>query len=458
MGVRGVIISSVRSIIILTVIALAIYIASIITPLPYPLPFILMFVVTGIFTPIIVFLIIDLAGDILMSTGVNSLKFLGTFTARLIAPAVSIYLIITALSSALAWLNSFFNVDMVLTAVYLLILGLLVRSFGARLGDVTRNSVRGLGTAVALFGMAMLTLSIYTFTYALYTQFVIPVELPMIVFSIYVAFLYAAVATIIITAIVFLGFLAPLRPVSADMARISDIVMYTIALVGMTTSLGALVPYGSYVIITVEVALAVFMVLVGYRLLTAYLRLGEGRTRGVYSEYAVKAVGGMTINDSELINAVNEFMISGSGDGLMRYLAGLTSHCKELGAKLMGELGRYRPPYYGGLWPWEVHSIERAAMKDAELRLRLVVDAMALASRCREERPRTQVDSSAVALSRPQYTTEDGTRVYAQPTEELPVRPIEEETNQEGGESTTVRPREEGRGSTGTTHQEKEDG
>ncbi|GAB6944116.1 hypothetical protein [Vulcanisaeta sp. JCM 14467] len=456
MSNKNIITSYIRNIIILAAIALIFYAVSYAVSPPYPISLVFIFIVNGIFIPIIVFLILNLAGNLLMSRNINALKALGMVITRLISPAISIYLIFTALIPILLPLNTFINITTAIMTAYLVILGLLTRSFGTVLGHTTRESIRGLGTTIALFGMAMLTLQIYASLYTLYTQSIIPMSILILTSAIYNAFLYAAVTSIVITAIVSLGFLTPLRPVSMDMAHISGDTMYIVAIIGMAIILGTLTPYDNYITALSISALVIITALISYRLITAYLRLGESRVRDIYSEYASKVMGKIVNNDYELINAMNDFMANGNKEPLLRYLTNMPTHCSDVRIKALGRLRRYKPPYYGGLWPWETSGIKTKAVKDAEIRTKIATEIITLISTCQEEKQAIQVSAQPTTpptAPTAQYIAEDGTRIYAQPTEELPVKPLEEETKtkQEGTvikqeETTTTKSKDEQKG------------
>ena len=447
--------SYIRNIIILAVIALILYVVPYMVPLTYPTLLVFAFIVNGIFIPIIVFLILNLIGSLLMSRNTNTLKALGMVIIRLISPAILIYLIFIALIPILMPLNKFINITTAVMTAYLVILGLLIRSFGTILSHITRESIRGLGTTVALFGMAMLILLIYASLYTLYTQSIIPMSMLILASAIYNAFLYAAVASIVITAIVSLGFLTPLRPVSMDIVHISGDTMYIVAIIGMAIILGTLTPYDNYITALSISALVITIVLIGYRLTTAYLRLGESRVRDIYSEYANKVMRRIANNDYELINAMNDFMENGNKEPLLRYLTNMPTHCSDVRIKALSRLRRYKPPYYGGLWPWETSGIKTKAIKDAEIRTKIATEIITLISTCQREKQAIQVSAQPTTpptAPTAQYMAEDGTRIYAQPTEELPVKPLEEtEVKQEGTvikqeESTTAKAKDEQKG------------
>ncbi|WP_243665405.1 hypothetical protein [Vulcanisaeta sp. JCM 16159] len=329
-----------------------------------------------------------------MSTNINTIKTLGVVTVQLISPAVLIYLVLAAFASTLSPFNRFISVSAILMSTYLAILGLLIRAFGSRFNYVVGDLIRGIGTTVLLFGMAMLFLPIYAFTYSLYTQSIIPAALPILALAIYNAFLYTAVTAIVITAIIFLGFIAPLRPVSMDMAYMSGMLMYVIAMISMVIVLGTLTPYSGYITALSVIALVITIALISYRLLTAYLRLGESKVRDVYHEYAIRVMERITVSDYELINAINNFMMNGNKDALLEYSMKALTRCKNVGTKILDEIKKYEPPYYGGLWPWGSSDIRNRAIKDAELRSKISTEIITLISTCQGGKQEIQVASS----------------------------------------------------------------
>ena len=335
----------------------------------------------------------------------------------------------------------------IIGAIYIITFGSLIRKF--KVGEPVRDFIKTLGAIIILDGAAYLftvvslsaSLLLNTAqglaSAGMWSQGLILYSIGLLLYYAPVLsnpLIYASIVLIIVLGFRFFTFYEPLRPVAIDLPSNSSnlaLAVFFATLLYSLSEVPLIRPYSPYTVSTSIVILLFALASVGFRLYTSYLRVGEKSAINVYNQYASSI---QAVNDDNLYNAVKEFMISGNKDALLNYINQISDECprrlrsriKQIASRLM----EYSPPYYGGLWPWELGNVNKKAASDAEFRKQIITESINAVSSCRSAKAASTVMTPTISQAAPPFiTTEDGTRVYAS-EEELAVRPLEEKSGE----------------------------
>ena len=403
-------------------------------------------VIDAFLVPLMIYHIIGLGGRILLSlTGGGFLRLLSLIIVDIIAPIILVFLALNNGIAAIPITNVRLTALIFLSPILLIVAGELIRSLSSKLMESIRSFTNILGIIILMMGLAELFSDVkYISPYIMQSVplltslglsllgevlYVIAIISPYLS----VPFTYTAIALLVPLGASLLVFYRPLSSISIDMVRVTKVYALSVFMSSLTYAIGLLTPYGVYFTATSLLIILTVLSLIGYRLYISYAGIGKKISSEVYAQYALSLP---TQADYELYNAAVAFMKSGDYGPLVSYINTHLKGCRS--SKLRGVINKlvsYTPPYYGGLWPWEVSKVRNRAVADAEARKGIVLSIMDAASSCRRVR---QVQATQATIP----ATEDGTRVYSE--EELSVRPLEE------SEQTVVKPEDkkgEGSGS-----------
>jgi len=340
-----------------------------------------------ILLPLIIYYAIKTIGGLIAERAIGSLTargggargpgLIGLVLMDLAAPAIGLYLGFGNLAAFIGQFTkppTYSYVAQALTALYMMILGRVIRGFGkGRLGGVVGDAVSGVGVAVSIYGFA-------GFIYLASR----PLATPFEVLSL----------TVAATSLVMLGGLRnpqvrELKPLFNRVNAIIFIIAFTLTL----SSIPSLAKYSGYVDLA---GLVVVLGLTGeaaYRVYRAYSTSLEGIRERVYAEHERQGGVKATQEDEELQRALVDFIKYGNKDGLIMYATHMLTLCDQdlPGIRdALGELIKYRETLNTNTrWIWNPGEVEEAMRMEMSRRLRIAGDIIGKVTNCRNTKKQT---------------------------------------------------------------------
>ncbi|BDR91268.1 hypothetical protein [Vulcanisaeta souniana] len=325
--------------------------------------------INALLLPLIIFMAIRLAGGFLSTRTGTLFKVLGSVLVSVIAPTVFAYLLLEGTLTTIPPLIHFNKLPGIFTAIFVIFVGAVLINYGRGFGEPVKSSLTYLGAAVVLYGVAGMGSIAYT-----------PLGMP---------FLYASIGSALMGIVMLMSLHPALRPLVSDLPRIAKPIvalLFVVGFISMFAQIPQLKPYSGYLTMVSLILLAIIVVVIGYRLYSAFSRVAEKIAERIYEQHVRESPLLASSEDDVLVNAINEFIRRGRKEELIAYAAYALAHCDidftEVSTALRGLID-YEPPHYTGIWPWERRNVEGIAMKDAEARKQLVTELMKLITTCK---------------------------------------------------------------------------
>ncbi|WP_243676216.1 hypothetical protein [Vulcanisaeta distributa] len=218
--------------------------------------------------PLIIYLAIRLTGETLMTRAGTAFKALGSALVGVVSPIVLAYLFLNGTLGIISYVIHFNKLPSIFAASFVIIVGAVIINYGRGGfgGEPIKSSLRYIGFAVLLYGIAWLMAIAYA-----------PLGTP---------FLYASIGSALMGVAILISLHPSLKPLASDLSRVARPIvalLFVVGLMAMFAQIPQLRPYSGYLTMMSMILLAIVVVIIGYRLYTAFSGIARGLLRGSMS-------------------------------------------------------------------------------------------------------------------------------------------------------------------------------